>query len=64
MFIANKMFKFRDVESHTEHDSLYLRVSERRDDRNLNVRFNQQAIDLFVNIVETDAIQNNVNISL
>ena len=64
MFIASKMFKFRNVESHTKHDSLYLRVNERKDDWDLNVHLNQQAIDLFVNIVETNAIQDNVNISL
>ena len=39
-------------------------VDERRDNRDLNVHLNQQAIDLFVSIVKTDAIQDNVNISL
>ena len=50
------------LEVYAKHDSLCLRVNEWKVDRNLNVHFNQQAIELFVNIVKTDAIKNNVNI--
>ena len=64
MFIANKMFIFRSFDDHTEHESLHFRVDEREDSRDLNVHFNQQVIDLFVNAIKTNAIKNNVNISL
>ena len=43
---------------------LIFQVDEWKNDRDLNVHSNQQAIELFVNIVKIDAIKNNVKIQL
>ena len=39
-------------------------IDEWKNDRNLNVHFNQQTIELFVNIVKINAIKNNMKIQL
>ena len=52
------------VRNSCEARLIIFQIDERENDRNLNIHFNQQIIDLFVDIVKTDAIKNNVNIQL